>query len=68
MGNVMCCGAPDEGLVDGNIEVSKPVLFGQMDANGSFSSDDQDDPLDERLRDLVPKIRQLKQQLEVCEK
>ena len=67
MGNAMCCGSPDDGQ-DGTVESGRR-LFGKMHNDAeSESSDDKNDPLDERLRDLVPKIRQVKQLLDICVK
>jgi len=69
MGNAICCANNIEDQVEAIGELKKPALFGKLHHDSDDSdSDEKDHPLEERLRDLVPKIRQLKQQLESCQK
>ena len=58
MGNTLCCASPEDG-VEALKEEKKPKLFGKLN-QGSDSEDSEDNPIEERLRDLIPKIRNVK--------
>mgnify|MGYP000477335382 CR=1 FL=1 len=69
MGNAICCASTVEDTVATAGELRRPALFGKVHVDSDDSgSDEHEHPLEERLRDLVPKIRQIKSQLEICQK
>ena len=63
MGNALCCASPED-AIEAVVDDKKPRLFGKL--NVSESEDSDNHPIEERLRDLIPKIRNVKKQLESC--
>mmetsp|Transcript_17084 Transcript_17084/g.23018 ORF Transcript_17084/g.23018 Transcript_17084/m.23018 type:complete len:119 (-) Transcript_17084:164-520(-) len=71
MGNALCCASPEDGIDmhQHGLDEKKPKLFGKMHGDSSDSDSDQANaPVEERLKDLVPKIRAIKKQLDACQK
>lgn len=65
MGN-MCCAAPDEGMGSSTLDDKKPKLFGKIHAESDSDENEENQTVEERLKDLVPKIREVKNQLDHC--
>ena len=57
--------SPDDGIEAAIVEDKKPKLFGKLNAASDDESSDNH-PIEERLRDLIPKIRNVKRQLDIC--
>ena len=60
MGSALeCCASNDDGIENNVREERRGKLFGNL--NISDDSDEEENPIEERLRDLIPKIRSIKQ-------
>lgn len=71
MGNVICCANDGDTIVEtvNPSDLKRPQLFGAPHQSSSDeNSSDDEHPLEERLRDLVKKIQEVKKQLELCAK
>ena len=54
-----CCASNDDGIENNVGDERREKLFGNL--NNSDDSDEQENSFEERLRDLIPKIRSIKQ-------
>ena len=68
MGNAICCSSGPGAQAEPLFEKKKPVLFGKLHTQSDGSDSDEKLPLEERLRDLVAKIRKVKHKLDLSQK